>query len=140
MKFVQFIIAAILAGLFLIAIVNFEVNMAQQNSLNSTLLKDDRINNTYIGAETQITESYKTVNSTSTSLEQTSVGEDAQTIPTITSFTTTIKGAGSGLYNLLFGGLLREGIGVPEIALTTLGAIMAVVIALLAWRVFKTGE
>ena len=141
MKFQTLIFTFLVAGLFLIAFVNFGNQLAIDNNANWSIRDDARINSTIVTAEQNIVSTQSVTSSGRTAFEQESIKDDAADIilPSVKSVGTTIGGTMTSMYNLIFG-TAASILNIPQIVLVTIVTILVTLTVLLAWKLYRSGS
>jgi len=133
--FKDYIISAILIGIFIFAFISFGIQFASENNLNTSIVNNEAINRSYVNIENELAD-IKTKSET----QREGFFKDISLILTSMAgvtriFFTSIR----NVYNIVVT-LIQETIGIPIIILNGFLAILLVSIVLLAWRVYRSGN
>ena len=135
------IITAMLLALFIFAMINGGVYMADQNGQTSPLLNNTAINNTFNDLESDLpaTQQIAAQQKNNTFLENPIEGSDSFLFSTIIGAGKVFTGVWRNFYDLTFG-LISETLGISPVILGVFSAILLIVILLLFWRLIKVGQ
>lgn len=138
------IIALLLSGVFIIALVNFNVGLIEDNGGNNSLLNDTRINNAYTIINDSLgnsEEQFSTQSDIIAGTEPTSAFNII--LDTLAGTWTVFIAIPQVIYQSIFGltaEVLTGGDAQFNVVWLVIGAILALVITLLAWRFLRSGE
>lgn len=138
--FRTYLVAFILAGLFLIAVINFSIQFGTDNKTNITLTDNPQINDAFGNITSDLTElSEKTqTQRNATEKDPTTIGAESLLLVSVWG---TIKSFGSivmGSANYLL--TLPSLLGIPPIVLVTIISIITISIIFFGWRLIRVGE
>lgn len=130
-----------MAGLFVMALVSFIVITQTNNDMDETILSNPILNKTYVDLGDEL-DTYKEDGEEQSLLqdEDDPLTEGGNLLFTsITGSGKVIKGMISGVYNSVV--TIPAGIlGVPKTVVGVLTGVLAILILLGAWRLYKAGE
>lgn len=132
----------ILAGLFMISMVNFGVTFVQQQGGNVTLLDDPIVRNATDGLNISLFKIRDTSEDQATAFEDEPQKEEADAFEPTRSILGTIRQIPSlvkGIYNVI-AGFVEQGLGIPRIVVTVIGGMLALFFVLAGWKVWRAGE
>ena len=140
MELDKFLPKLIIIGLFVFAIISFGVGFGTDNHANTTLLSDQRINDSYRDINSTLTQSQSSINESLAAFEADNPLEGAASLlfKSVPSGLKTIASAVKLVYNISFG-LVFDLLGIPAIVGVSLSIILLVSILLLSWRVIVRG-
>lgn len=147
-SFRSLLIAFLLVGLFLYAMINFGALLSSDNDLNQSILDDERVSRSFSNLNDTIrgTASEKgqqtIANDTYAGFEE-QEPEVSQNIlfTAIVGVGKTFRGALIGVYNIVFIFTTETfGLGNDEIIIGVLTTIIIATIGLLLWRLYRGGE
>ena len=139
-SFLRIFLGFILAGLFLVALVSFNVGFSRDNNTNLSIIKDPYMNETFYNINSTITDATGDVKASLNATESAPISEDAKDsqITAIWGNLKTMWSIVKASANILID--LLEVIGVGEIVLITLIAIVGFILLLYAWKTWRSGE
>ena len=134
-------IAFILVGLFLVAMVNFGVNVANENDANTTLLQNDAINQSFQNFGGEISSAEGNVNEQKGNLDKEvptqPVGDF--TLSSIIKGPLVFLGIVVSFWNI-FTTMVSTSLGIPSVVIQALSAILVISLIFGFWRFLKSGE
>lgn len=139
--FKEFIIATLLIGVCIFAMLGFVVTFQVNNHANGTIMDNPTINRTYSNLYTNLASSQGTAESQRTGFEKEvpTVGTDSflfsSIIGAVKTFTSTI----ANVFSIIFV-YLGSVLGISPVVIGVFVAIIIISVILLAWRVAKVGE
>lgn len=140
-NFKELLIGFIMVGLFIVALISFTYNITSENSLNSSLLKEPRLNKTFTKMNETLSDFYTTSNSQLSSNQNETISGGAfglisyAIIGSVRTFTGTIV---TTYYVITT--LISSTIGIPNIVLNIIMALIGIALIFSAWRIYRQGQ
>lgn len=140
-------VAFLLAGLFMVSMINFAVLFQEENGANTTILSNQLINDSYNNLNTQLGGAQSQYRNQSDIFAETEPQENQESLLVV-----SIAGAWNvfssipvAVYDLTVGLLFDSLLGNDSnngfgILLGTFGAIITLSIVLYAWKLIRTGD
>lgn len=139
--FKDYVVSAIIIGIFIFAFFGFGIQLANENNLNNTLLNNKAINESYTDIESELNSTVGSVTD-----QQGGFFEGIVILEDIEMFLTSIVGGTKTFFNVMTGfynlflDLIEKTIGIPSLISNIILAIMILIMILAAWRVYKAGS
>ena len=139
MQFKNFIITAIMIGVFIFAMIFFASNLAIDNSADVKLTDNPPIKSAYESLNSTLKETRETAEGqkNSTELEVPTAG-DSVLLFSITKVISVFRGVVTGIYNITFV-LLASTLGIPVFFLNIMFGVLVMIGVLAAWRLYRVG-
>ena len=139
--FKDYIISAILIGIFIFAFISFGIQFASENNLNTSIVNNEAINRSYVNIENELAD-IKTKSETQREgffKDIPIIGDASLILTSIAGVTRVFFTSIRKVYNIVVT-LIQETIGIPIIILNGFLAILLVSMVLLAWKFYKSGN
>ena len=135
------LISFLLVGLFTFSMITFGDKLIDDNEGNESVIDHPAVQtlNTTIFGNLSDTQSQAQTKRESFEEEEPSAGFGTLLLFSLVEVARAFTSTFVVLYNVLFG-FARDILGIPTIAMITIGATMLITVILLSWRLFKTGE
>jgi len=130
-----------MVGLFVFAMMSFIVTTQQNNEMDETILSNPTLNKSYFNVNDSISD-YKKDGQEQSLLqdEDDPLTEGGNLLFTsITGTGKIVKGMVGGVYNALIG-IPSKLLGLPAVVVSVFTGILAIMLLLGAWRLYKAGE
>ncbi len=139
-SFKALFITFVLVAVFIVAMVNFAVNIQTTNDANSSILDNPVLNNTFGGLQTDLTSAEATVNASKTSFEEekTSIEFGELTFKSIVGSGKKFTGVLFGVVGLIFG--LISLVFPLAVLIGAIFTLITISVILFLWRLYKQGE
>lgn len=138
--FKPLMIGALLAAIYFVSIVSFMGIMADNTNSSINIQDNPAVNLTFGNVTLNLT------NTQTLALNQSQSQDSNKPIALFDFLFESIIGAGkvfkgiiSGLYNIFFGFIASQ-LGIPDVIMYSMSAIVLILLILFAWRLWKTGQ
>ncbi len=140
MELKSFFVSALLIGLFIIAILNFGLHVANNNDVDNILTEDSALNTTFQAMEAQLesAEDNATAQKGGFFTDVPLFGAAGPVFQSIWGTVTTFFSMVIGIFNSIF--TLLASIGIPPLVTGVFAAIVIIVVLFLIWQVWRTGK
>jgi hypothetical protein len=139
-KLEQIFIGFALVGLFIFAMISFGVQLQQDNNVTEGIIENDVINKTYSDLSSELGSSKGSMSEGMGKFENetASTGTISLIFHTIPTIGKTIRGIVTGVFGILVR-LPARVLGINEIVIGVLEAILLVLLIVGLWRLYKVG-
>lgn len=145
LTFKDLLVGVLIVGLFFFAVIMFNVRLAAENNVNSSLMQDSFINSSFINISTQLGRVQAEAETQRETWYQNIpvVGEISVIMETIVSVGKSVIDINTGLVSILIrviGTTLGLGEGEAKVVFGVVIAIVIIMSILLAWSVYRSGK
>ncbi len=140
MGFRELFITFALIGVFILCMVNFGVQIAQDNESNESILNEEIINRSFnVGLNASLTPFQDQAEEQQGKFEEdsTALGAGFFMLEAILNAGKIFSGMIVGIWNLIF--LPLDILGIPRAVIGVMATILIVSLVLFAWRAYKSG-
>lgn len=140
-EFREIVINGLLIGLFIFSITSFGIYLADDNSVNNTILENEAFNNTFGDLGGELSDVQTTSQSQSNVQDVDVPTEESESLPlkSAPKMATAFKSMWRNIYELTIG-LISSVFGISPIVTGTITAILLITMILLTWSLIKTGR
>ena len=139
--FKDLIIGAVLIGLFIVAIVSFNIYNAENYDNATKLTENEAFNSSFNDMSNELEGIQSTAESQKTSFfkDIPVIGEVSIVLSSIVGIAKSISSVMRNIYNLTLR-LIAETLGIPVIILNVITGMIIISTILLAWKLYRSGK
>ena len=140
MEFKSLLVSTLLIGLFIVALLSFGINLANNNDADNILLDDPALNATFSEMEDELKAAETSSDSQKDSffIDVPIIGEASVIFTSITGFVRVFFNMGIGIIKAVFL-LIQTTLRIPPIVTGVFTSIFIIVTLFLIWKVIRVG-
>ena len=139
--FREYLIAFMMAGLFLLVMINFVINMARDNNAQQSIQHDPIINSTFHNLNVEIENIQRNTTAAKDSWEKETISQQIGDLlfGSVKIIGIILGGTIKGFYAIFRVFAESKVLGIPSIVVTYILSIVSLTVLLLGWRLLKRG-